>query len=368
MAFEVAVYDEEVKLAELGFYKPHYDFDCSEDFKEKIATVKSKQKQMLTHKKAVYCNKEWTVDGNKRKGKTMVNKGIRLAARAFNNECDAAIANTRWNNVERMILRINKAFDAINKLNESNAILISHRYLTLKLEELRLTHEYKDKKQKEKEEQAEIKRQMREEAKLERELEKTLKEEDKYNKLLEKAKSEAEKAAGSRLEKLNEQIAQLDTELAEAHAKNERAKSMAQQTKLGHVYIISNIGSFGDNVYKIGMTRRLEPLDRVKELGDASVPFIFDVHAMIHTENAPALEKELHKAFDSKRLNLVNNRKEFFNVSLSEIETVAKKISVDAEFIEMAEARQYRESQAIREQMQQQNIKKKSFKELPDEI
>ncbi|SEH09356.1 Uncharacterised protein [Candidatus Venteria ishoeyi] len=120
---------------------------------------------------------------------------------------------------------------------------------------------------------------MREEAKLERELEKTLKEEDKYNKLLEKAKSEAEKAAGSRLEKLNEQIAQLDTELAEAHAKNERAKSMAQQTKLGHVYIISNIGSFGDNVYKIGMTRRLEPLDRVKELGDASVPFIFDVHA-----------------------------------------------------------------------------------------
>ena len=122
---------------------------------------------------------------------------------------------------------------------------------------------------------------------------------------------------------------------------------MAQQTKLGHIYVISNIGSFGENVYKIGMTRRLEPLDRVKELGDASVPFIFDVHAMINSEDAPALENALHKCFDDKRLNLVNNRKEFFRINLSDIESEVRKISPDAEFIETAEARDYRESQSI---------------------
>lgn len=365
---EVAIYDEAIELAELGFYKPHFDYDTSEIYKEQISSAKNKQKQMISNKEAIYCNTEWTVEGSKAKGRTMTNRGIRLTARAFNNECDAAISNTSWNNAERMEQRIEKAFTAINKLNDSTAINISRNYLNLKIEELRLTHEYKDKKQQEKEEQAEIRRQMREEAKFEQEMEKALKEEDKYNKLLEKAKADAELAAGSKLEKLQEKIASLDKELIEAHAKSERAKSMAQQTKLGHVYVISNIGSFGDEVYKIGMTRRLEPIDRVKELGDASVPFVFDIHAIIYAEDAPALENTLHKAFDLKRMNLVNNRKEFFKVSLKEIENEVKKISPDVEFIETAEARQYRESQAIRMQRAQQISSTNKLNELPETI
>lgn len=365
---EAAIYDEAIELAELGFYKPHYDFDTSEIFKEQITFIKSKQKEMISSKEAVYCHKQWTVDGNKAKGRTMTNKGIRLTARAFNNECDSAISSTRWNNVERMEKRIEKAFDAINKLNDSNAIYISDSYLNLKLKELRLTHEYKDKKQQEKEEQAEISRQMREESKFEQEMEKALKEEEKYNKLLEKAKSEAEKAAGAKLEKLQEKIASLDKDLLDAHTKSERAKSMAQQTRLGHVYVISNIGSFGEEIYKIGMTRRLDPHDRVKELGDASVPFIFDVHAMIYAEDAPALENKLHKSFDHKRLNLVNNRKEFFSVSLQEIADEVKNISPDSEFIETAEARQFRESQAIRAQREKQSSTTDILNELPETI
>jgi len=365
---EAAIYDELIELAELGFYKPHYDFDTSEEYKENIASVKAKQKEMISSKNAVFCNTEWTVEGSKAKGRTMTNRGIRLTARAFNNECDAAISSTNWNNAERMEQRIEKAYTAINKLNDSTAINISHQYLNLKLEELRLTHEYKDKRHQEKEEQAEIRLQMREEAKLEQELEKALKEEEKYNKLLEKAKADAEKSAGSKLEILQEKIASLDKELAEAQAKSERAKSMAQQTKLGHVYVISNIGSFGEDVYKIGMTRRLEPLDRVKELGDASVPFIFDVHAMIYAEDAPALENQLHKSFDYKRLNLVNNRKEFFNVTLEEIAVEVNKISPESEFIETAEARQYRESKAIRLQRDEQNIQAEILSEFPETI
>jgi len=365
---EAAIYDEAIELAELGFYKPHYDFDTSEIYKENMASVKEKQKEMISSKKAIYCDAEWTLEGSKAKGRTMTNRGIRLTARAFNNECDAAISNTSWNNAQRMEQRISKAFDAINKLNESNKIDISNKYLRLKIEELRLTHEYKDKKQQEKEEQAEIRRQMREEAKLEKEVEKAQKDEEKYNNLLEKAKSDAEQATGTKLDKLQERIALLDKELAEAHAKNERAKSMAQQTKLGHVYVISNIGSFGEEVYKIGMTRRLEPIDRVKELGDASVPFVFDIHAMIYAEDAPALENTLHKSFDLKRMNLVNNRKEFFKVSLKDIENEVKKISPDAEFIETAEARQYRESQAIRMQRAEQSSSTNILNELPESI
>ena len=133
---------------------------------------------------------------------------------------------------------------------------------------------------------------------------------------------------------------------------------MAQQTKRGHVYIISNIGSFGENVYKIGMTRRLEPIDRVKELGDASVPFQFDIHAMIYSDEAPTLEHELHKAFTNNKVNMLNYRKEFFNVTLDEIENKVKEIGLDAEFSRLPEAMEYRETLAILEKLNSQVIPK----------
>ena len=353
---KVAIFDEEIELAELGFYKPNYDFDTSEEYKIEISEMKTQQKEMLSDKTAIYCTTEWTVEGSKAKGRTMTNRGIRLTARAFNNECDSAVAGVKWNNVDRMEQRIEKAFDSINKLNESNHLFISDEYLNLKIQELRLAYEYKEKKQQEREEQAEIRQQMRDEVQLIQEIEKAQKDEEKYQKLLTKATIDAEKATGSKLEKLMESIEKLKKDLEEAHSKNERAKSMAQQTKSGHVYVISNIGSFGENVYKIGMTRRLEPLDRVKELGDASVPFIFDVHAMIYSEDAPALEKTLHKIFDKKRVNLVNSRKEFFKINLEEIEEEAKKISKNIEFIKTIEARDYNESKAIRLQREEKEI------------
>ena len=365
---DISIYDEELGLIELGFYKPHFDFDTSEKYKEAISSVKSRQKSLISSKTAIYCNTEWAVEGSKAKGRTMTNRAIRITARAFNNECDVAIGNVRWNNIDKMEQRITKAYDSINKLNESTAVIISREYMQLKLDELRLAYEYAEKKQNEKEEQAEIKRQIREEAKLEAELAKTIKEEEKYKALLDKAKKEAESATGKKLDSLNNKITQLNSELLEAHTKSERAKSMAQQTRTGHVYVISNIGSFGENVYKIGMTRRLEPLDRVKELGDASVPFTFDVHAMIHSDDAPALEKALHKEFDLKRLNMVNYRKEFFNVNLSEIKRTAQKFSPEADFIETAEARDYRETQKLIAQHQSTKNKLSEKKGHPEFI
>ena len=132
---------------------------------------------------------------------------------------------------------------------------------------------------------------------------------------------------------------------------------MAEQTKAGHVYVISNRGSFGEHVYKIGMTRRLDPLDRVRELGDASVPFFFDVHAVIYSENAPQLERELHRKFDDYRLNLVNIRKEFFGIKMEDIKNMLTQIAPDAEIVETAESREYRESISIRaEREKSQNV------------
>jgi hypothetical protein len=151
-----------------------------------------------------------------------------------------------------------------------------------------------------------------------------------------------------------EQITKLEQELKEAQERKERALSMAQQTKRGHVYVISNIGSFGQNVFKIGMTRRLEPTDRVKELGDASVPFQFDIHAMIFSEDAPKLENELHKAFTSHKVNMLNYRKEFFNVTIDEIEQKVKETGLDAEIIKLPEAMEYRETVAILEKLKNQ--------------
>lgn len=199
----------------------------------------------------------------------MVTCAIKLTTRAFNNECEATIANVRWNNIEKMQERIRKAAEDINKMNESNHVYIDRKYVDMKMQELWLAYEYQEKVKEEKEEQAEIRCQMREEVKLEQEMAAAQKEGEKFQKLLLKAQAEAAKAVGGNLDKLNAEIAELSMKLEEAHQKNERAISMAQQTKARHVYIISNIGSFGEDVYKIGMTHRLEPIDRINELGDA---------------------------------------------------------------------------------------------------
>lgn len=159
-------------------------------------------------------------------------------------------------------------------------------------------------------------------------------------KLLERLLAEARSKATA---ESSAQIEELERRLAEAKEK-ERALSMAQQTKAGNVYVISNIGSFGENIFKIGMTRRLDPLDRVKELGDASVPFPFDVHMMVACDNAPSMENELHKRFNNHRLNKVNFRKEFFAVSIEDIRRAVEDLHGEVEYVAEPEALQYRES------------------------
>ena len=178
------------------------------------------------------------------------------------------------------------------------------------------------------------------------------KKKERNEKPLQKAKAEIEKAQGKELELLTDKIKRLEENVQKAHELKERAISRAQLTKSGNIYIISNIGSFGDTVYKIGMTRRLVPRDRIDELGDASVPFDFDVHGFIYDENAPELENRLHKKLDSKRVNLVNRRAEFFNTTIDEIQAFVNELIPNKQhkpLTKMAEAKEYRETLSLRE-------------------
>lgn len=176
-----------------------------------------------------------------------------------------------------------------------------------------------------------------------------------------------EKASEEEKAKFLLQLGDLRERLQTAEEKNQRAISMAQQTKAGNVYVISNVGSFGDDVYKIGMTRRLEPLDRIRELGDASVPFEFDVHALIYSDDAPGLERQLHRRFLKLQMNKVNPRKEFFKVGIADIKDAVTHLGITAKWTMAAEARQYRESIAIIEAIKNNKALEQEWEHFQEE-
>ncbi|HEY3568240.1 MAG TPA: DUF4041 domain-containing protein [Thermoanaerobaculia bacterium] len=351
---ELNALDEEANLQSFGFYKPRYAFAESSQYSAELDRIRDQQKVMLKNKMAATCRIEWTVNGSKVEGRKSTNQTLKLMLRAFNGESDAAIAKVKYNNVAVMEARILKAYEKINSMAEVQKCEIAKSYLDLKLKELYLAHEYQEKLQEEKEEQRRIREQMREEEIAQREIEKARieaeRDEERYRQALIKAREEVERAVGAKQEKLRVEIEELQRRLAEAQANKERAIARAQLTRSGHIYIISNIGSFGEHVYKIGMTRRLDPFERVRELSDASVPFQFDVHAVIYSEDAPNLENALHRAFHHRRVNRINERKEFFRAELEEIVTAVQQRHGQVEVTRVAEAVEYRKTQALIEE------------------
>ena len=215
------------------------------------------------------------------------------------------------------------------------------------IEAVKIEYEYYVQKERIKEEQRAIKEQMRQEAEerkaLEHERKRIEREEQKYTNEIETIREQLRSAEPDKVQLLNDRIKELQMQLAQVADKKEQITTL-ENGKAGHVYIISNIGSFGENVYKIGMTRRMDPMDRVSELGNASVPFPFDVHGMIFSDDAVSLEHELHMIFNNNRVNKVNLRKEFFNVSLDEIKKIVDEKCPSAEFHTTALAEQYRQS------------------------
>ncbi len=356
---ELIILDDELLMQSFGLYEPLYDFATSDEYKNKLKEIRDLQKEMIKEKTAVSYFDGWVVDGSKAKGKKMTNDNIKQIIRTFNTECEAIIDKVKFNNIEAMKKRLEKSFQDLNKMNTNNRVALSSEFLATKILELNVAHEYQLKKQEEKEEQKRIREELREQAKLQKELLEAKKNITKdikhFNKALETVKQQLltnelndddRRLLLQKQTSLEQQLNDLNKNLADVDYRQNNQKA-------GYVYIISNIGAFGENIYKIGMTRRLDPQDRVDELGDASVPFNFDVHAMIFTEDAPTLENALHKAFENNKVNMINSRREFFNVTLEEIEQVVKaNYDKTVDFKKTADAEQYRETLKLKQNLQ----------------
>lgn len=350
--------DETILLQEYGLYSPIYDFANLEQYKGRLDTIRTEQKNMILNKTAATCSHIWTVNGSEAQGRAMTNQNIKQIIRCFNDECDILISKVKFNNVTAYKEKIYKSADVLNKMNTKNAVSLSSNYIELKVQELQLAYEYAMKKQQEKEEQRNIREQMREEARLQKEIEEARKDIEKeqrhYTNALIKLNKQIESCNELEREALLEKKEEIEKHLSDLDIAIKDIDYREANKRAGYVYVISNIGSFGENIYKIGMTRRLDPMERVDELGDASVPFKFDVHAMIFSDDAPTLEASLHHAFENKKVNMINGRREFFRVTLEEIESVVKaNYDKTVEFIKIPQAEQYRESQKIIERLNQ---------------
>ena len=344
---QVVNLNEYISVQDYCLYKPSFEFANSDLYKDKLKDVRDRQKEFIKNNVACTGNMGWTVNGNAAQGKKMVKDMQKLLLRAFNVECDDIVANVKVSNFDKSKERMIKIKNQISDLGKIMSIAIRPEYLGLKLEELHLALDFAQKKQEEKDRIREERERQREEAKVQKEIEEA-------RKKLEKERTHYQNA----LTALNEQIIQngsspellekrdkLMLQIADAQKAIENVDYREANKRAGYVYIISNIGAFGENVYKIGMTRRLEPMDRINELGDASVPFNFDVHALIFADDAPGLEAALHTAFESKKVNKINGRREFFRVSLDEIKAVVRaNFDKTVEWTDVAEADQYRQS------------------------
>ena len=351
--------DERILLQSFGVYTPRYSLMNSDEYRERLTDVRTKQKDMIKAKTAVTGNQNWTVNGSASQGRKMVADMQKLLLRAFNSECDDTIEHVKYSNIDSSEKRISSSRDAISKLGAIMGVSISQRYFNLKIDELYLAFEYAQKKQEEKEAQKEARERMREAAKLAKEIEearkKLEKEQRHYQNALKAVDDQLKNASEADRPAIEEKRKELVSQLEKIDKEFKDVDYREANQRAGYVYVISNIGAFGENVYKIGMTRRLNPMDRVDELGDASVPFNFDVHAMIFSDDAPRLEAALHNAFADRKLNFVNQRREFFRVSLDEIKKVVKEnYDQSVEFIDLAPAEQYRESLVLLKQAKEQ--------------
>ncbi len=340
-----------IQLESFALYEPKYQFTNSIDYKNRLDEIREDQKTTARGLSAGVDELDLPAgDLTKAQWKKLRKDALKLALRSFNSESEYCIDNVKFSNLEKMEERIRRSFETCNKLLNATSIFWKDIVLERKLQELYLAHEYQVRRQEEKEAARQAREDQREQEKLEKEIRearaKIEKERRHFTGALQKLQLRLS-AANDQQERddLQTRIDELSSQNSKLDEEERQLDYREQNARAGYVYVISNIGAFGEGVFKIGMTRRLEPMDRVDELGDASVPFRFDVHALVFSDNAPALEAKLHAHFAIGRLNKVNGRKEFFRADLKEIESVIR-VNYDAvvEVIHAAPAEQYRES------------------------
>lgn len=351
---QIDTFEEEVLVQEFGLYQPRFEFANSLAYKKALVDVRAQQKTAIADFNESFEHTYWTVNQSAAQGRRMVRSVAKLLMRAYNSECDDIIRKVKYSNIETSLTQIRKRARTISNYGSVLHIAIPDGYVELKVKEAQLAFEWAVQKEKEKEELREERERRREEAKLKKEIEaerrKLKKERDHYLHAYRDITTRLRTATDDEKASLEQRAAEIQDHLSDVDKAFENIDYREANQRAGFVYVISNIGSFGDNVYKIGMTRRLDPYERVRELSDASVPFNFDVHAMIFCDDAPALEAALHREFEERKINLVNKRREFFSCSLEEIEDVVlKNYDKTVEFLTVPDAEQFRISREMRQ-------------------
>lgn len=341
---ELVQTDELALLQEVGYYQFSHPLDDAAEYRERLDKLRLKIKAALRDKTAVRSAPGWTVNGSAKDGAALVRDFSKLMLRSYNVEADNCVRTVRPHTLDAVTRRLDRTRDAILKLGAMMAVSIDDGYHEMRVRELRLTTDFQAKLEQEKEQMRADRERLREDAKalaeLQREEARLLKERSHYQTVL--ARLTPNDAPGR--QQIQAQLDAIDGGLAGVRARE-------ANTRAGYVYVISNPGAFGELVVKIGMTRRLDPMDRVHELGNASVPFRYDVHAMIFSDDAVGLEGKLHAEFSALRVNRVNLRREFFQVRPADVRDALLRLGRDhvLEYHEAAEASEWRQSLALSE-------------------
>lgn len=329
-------------LQETGFYDYPNPAEDSVELQGKLADIRHTQKEMVRNKTAVHTTSGFTFNNSASKGRTFLNDMSRMALSLYNAEAENCVKNVKAGNLRTSIERLQRCSDRIKRFGKFIDLQIDGHYQWLRRQELELTARHMQAVQSEKEAERERRAELREQAKAQKELEAEMsrlrKEQEHYRNVLAKMKETGDL----------EEIAKLEARLAEIDKSINDVDYRAANIRAGYVYVISNTGAFGERMVKIGLTRRLEPMDRVRELSDASVPFKFDVHALFFSKDAVSLETMLHHEFEDRRVNKVNARKEFYYCTPQEVLDKLKEKNVAVvEYKVEPEAEEYRISQNI---------------------
>lgn len=337
---EIVATEETQILQEVGVYEYRHPLTDAAAYQGQLKQLQDSIKTMARKDGgAVSGDHTWTVNGSAAQGRKMVGETGKLMLRAYNAEADNLVRGLKPYKLDSATARLTKVRETITRLGRTMGIDISPAYHQLRVKELELTADYLAKKEEEKEREREERERLREERKaqqeMERERKRLEKEQAHYLNALKALEAKGDEEAATRL---REQLVEIEKAIEDVDYR-------AANIRAGYVYVISNIGAFGEDVVKVGLTRRLDPLDRVRELGDASVPFRYDTHALFFAEDAVGIEQQLHERLAAHRINRVNLRREFFRVSPSEVKTHLLDLAGDIlEFTDVPEALEYRQS------------------------
>lgn len=339
---DIIVARERVSLEDRGLYDYEHVAEASATLATELESVRAEIKSLNKYDKAIHAATDFSFNGSNAKGRTFVNQMSRIMLRAYNAEAENAAKTVKAGNLEAAQRRLSKARDQIEKQGALINLGLDRKYHWLRLREIELAARHLQalavEKAEERARREDLREQRKAEQELRREKERLEKERTHYLNSIERLRNAGDADAAHELE---QKLATIDNEIAQADYR-------AANIRAGYVYVISNVGAFGEGVVKIGMTRRLEPMDRVRELGDASVPFTFDVHALFFADDAVGIEAALHREFAAERINQVNMRKEFFRVTPADVLQALKEHQVSVlEFRADADAEEFRTSQAL---------------------